>query len=159
MDEIRDKMEIFKAEIKLPDFQPPRGINEFIQSISDYNQLQAKGPIELFESAVLLEHYSTFLVLQENRLKAYINMCENNLRNIVGQNLANSFGFTFQEKDLYIRTHEDNAKELERKKNETQVKLDYIQFMGQKLHQLSDIVKSLGYQKSRINRNDSNRSY
>lgn len=150
--EIKQNIELFKAEAFFPDFKPSVDVQKFLQDIGDMKHLNRLTGGELLEYAVLLSHYSLSLTIQENRIKSHITWCETNLKQIVGRLLDQSFGFTFQEKDCYIRANEPRAVQLEEIKLQDQIKLDTIIFVSQKVHFLSEMVKSLALEKNKANR-------
>lgn len=150
--ETKEDLELFKAEAFLPELKPSQEVQEFLQNLANTKYLRDLESLDLQEKAVQLAHYAAYLTSQENRLRSYINYCEANLRVIVGQKMSEAWGFTFPEKDLYIRTHDENAMELQAKKDTYQVKLDYIQFMANKLSQINDTIKGLCFEKHRASK-------
>ena len=149
---IDENLEIFKSDLYFPEFAQSQDIKNFLESLSDLSFLKTQSPTELFENYVRLCNYSAFLLSRENRLLTYINAYEHNIRSLVGKNLQESWGFTFEEKNHYIRANEPNCVELQNKKFELQVQYDYIRGIAQKIEKLADAIKNLGYEKNRINR-------
>ena len=151
-DEFAERIETFKAEIFFPDFTPPDNIKDIIQNISKADVLKTLGPSDLNEYAVLLSSYSLFLTQEENRLNAYINWCESNIKFIVGKEVENAFGSFYQERDLWVRAHDANAINLGTAKLSAEVKLNSIKFIAQKVQYLSERLEGLSYAKSRAGR-------
>lgn len=151
-EETREELEKFKAEVFWPDLRPSLEIQAFVQNLSSTQFLRDLSVMDLQERCIQLAHYGLFLTTQENRLKSYISYCENNIKVIVGRLMQEAYGFSFQEKDLYIRTHDDNAQTLQNNKDHAQVKLEYIMFLSQKISVLIDTIKGLCFEKNRVNR-------
>ncbi len=150
--ETKEDLELFKAEIFLPELKPSAEIQKFLENVPNSQYLRDLASMDLQEKQVQLAHYAAFLTSQENRMRSFINYCENNIKVIVGRMMQEAWGFTFAEKDLYVRTHDANAQELQAKKDKAQVKLDYINFMGQKIQNIADTLKGLCFEKNRVSR-------
>jgi hypothetical protein len=140
-DEFAEKLESFKAEIFFPNLTPPDNINQIIQKVSSANLIKTLSITDIAENMVLLSSYSLFLTKEENRLNAYINWCESNIKFIVGQQMNQISGY-FQEKDLFIRSNDTNAIKLGELKLIAEVKLNSIKFIAQKISYLSDKLES-----------------
>lgn len=144
--EIRERLEIFKAEIRFPSIKPPDKISDILNKLIDISTLKVLTAEQLSEHMVLLAGYNLYLCEQENRLIATINWCESNIKYIIGKNVDQIEGF-FTEKELKIRANEQNAQELEKIKLEMQVKLDSIKNLGFKIDFVTNNLKNLYYER------------
>jgi hypothetical protein len=149
---IDENLEIFKSDLYLPEFAQSQDVKNFLESLSDLSFLKTQSSTELFENYVRLCSYSAFLLTKENRILAYINAYEHNIRSIVGKNLKESWGFTFEEKNHYIRANEPHCVELQNKKYQLQIQYDYLRGISQKIEKIADSIKNLGFEKNRINK-------
>jgi len=139
--EIAERLESFKAEVYYPTIQPNENVVSLINSLAKRDFIKALTPIDASEYLLQLSQYAFFLNIQENRCLSYVNWCENNIKKIVGKKLSDARGFSFQEKDLEIRAGDETASYLEEQKTITQVKLDTIKFLSQKMSFILDALK------------------
>ena len=129
-------LDSFKSDLKFPMVDPVNDMTEILTKINNRAFLKTLSPVETMEYAVLISNYSFYLTSQENRLIAFIGWAESNLKIIVGKNLRETEGY-FNEKDLYIRSHEENAIKLCDMKLVAETKLNTIKWQSQKLQLLS----------------------
>lgn len=146
------EIEKFKSEIRLPNFQPPKDIQEVIQVCSDRQAINNMSPIHLQEMAVVLSSYALYLTYQENRILSYTNWCEANIKGIVGRELQNSSAYSFNEKDLSIRSNNEYCVELNGVKLENETKLLLIKNLSYKIMALSERIENLAKEKKFLNR-------
>ncbi len=155
-DEYTERLESMKAEIFFPNFRPPENIETIINELSNQAALRKLAPQDLSEYAIMLASYATYLSSQENRLTAFINWCEGNIKFVIGKRLDDVpewLGNYYPTLDTYIRSHEENAISLENRKSVAQVKLDSIKFIAQRLQYLSETIKTLIFEKGKLGRN------
>lgn len=145
-DELSARLESMKAEMYWPEFNPPKNITDLLNTVSSLEYLRRLGSTDLAEYSVMLGAYALFLNTQENRLTAYINWCESNLRFLVGQKAHDVEGY-FTEKDLYIRANDPDCKKLENIKLECQVKFDAIKDIHKRLEFFIGTLKNLYFER------------
>lgn len=138
----------YKTEIGFPLIDPINNMTEVLTKLNDKGFLRSLSPSEVLEYSLLLGNYSLYLTIQENRMTAFINWCENNLKIVVGKNLNEVSGY-FNEKDCYIRANEKSAIELTDLKTVAQVKLDSIKWISPKIQYMSDVLSRLSNEKSK----------
>lgn len=138
----------FKTDIGLPLVDPINEMTEILTKFNDRPYIKSLSPVELMEYSLLLGNYSLYLTMQENRLIAFINWCESNIKIIVGKNLNEVSGY-FNEKDSYIRANEKTALELSDMKLVAQAKIDSIKWISTKIQHISDILDRLSHEKSK----------
>jgi hypothetical protein len=148
------EIELFKAEIHFPQIKPISNIQEIFNKVSDLTFIKSLSSYELMEYNLQLNYYALYLLTQENRLKSYINWCESNIKYLVGKNLDQVTGYGFSEKETKIRSVEENAVALDIEILKSKAKLDTIYFMSQKIQSLSDCLKNLSFEKSKMYRTD-----
>lgn len=152
MEDMGDRIQSFKTDIRFPLIDPPDNITEIITKVSNGTTLKALSGIELQEYAIILSSYALYLSMQENQIEAKFNWAENNIKFIVGKNLQEVEGYGFNEKDSYIRANEPTAVTLHDKKLEFQAKKESIKFIAMKIHNLADHLRSLGLEKTKERR-------
>jgi hypothetical protein len=148
-DEFAERIESFKAELFWPDLTPPVEIEKILSICNSADSLKNLGAEDIAIYATVISSYAMYLTKEENRLQSYWNWCESNIKFIVGQKVEEAFGSFFQERDWYIRSHEQSAMKLGEVQLSAKVKLDSIRFIGQKLGHLSERLENLSYAKSR----------
>lgn len=151
--EMKEKLELFKAETFLPQLSPNKDIPEIIQKLLILANIKNLDPVTIAEYSVILETYSLYLIMEENRCNSYLNWCESNLKHIVGKKCQEVPPAYFSEKDIYIRANDDNAVFLEEQKLIAQTKLDTIKGVSSKLKFIGDNLRGLAYAKKQMFRN------
>lgn len=139
--EMAERIERFKADSYFPNITPSDDIVSVINSLGKRDFIKNISPIDASQYLLQLSQYALFLNTQENRCNSYLNWCENNIKQIVGRHLLDAKGFTFQEKDLEIRSNDEMALFLEEQKLLAQTKLDTVKFLSQKISFILDALK------------------
>lgn len=146
-EEAATAVELFKASVSLPKFSAPKGIDDIIATISNGN-FTAKDPVQISEYAVKLEMYALYLTYETNKLEARLKWYESNIKHIVGKELKNSMGFTFQEKDADIRSNVELAALYEEEKLLVQHQLENFKKIAFKISSLVQVLESFAKNKS-----------
>lgn len=147
--EMAMELEVLKSELALPKNTSLEDIEKALDEVSNLKIIQTLSPTSLSEYAVLFGCYSIDLTMYENRIKSFVKWCEGNIQYIIGRNLANTPYSFFSEKASYIRSNEEHAIALDKARNASEAKLEYIKFLSQKMAFLSDRVQSLAEIKNR----------
>ena len=152
MNEMSEKIEVFKAECSFPNLEAPNKIQEIIESLSSHKFINQLTPETISEYSVLISNYALYLQQQRNRIQAAINLFEHNIKLIVGQELKNSDEYSFQAKDIYIRANHSVARKIQDKKIVCEIKLEFLRDVDSKLKVITDGLRNLYFQK--IKRHD-----
>jgi len=148
--EMGSHIELMKSEMGFPEVRAPENINTLVNNLSNLEYLTKLSPLMISEYSVLLSTYSMYLAAQENKLNAYHDWCEANIKHLVGQLLEEAPGYGFQEKDLSIRSNHPTAAELCEKQLIAKTKLLVIKGISLKLEFICGTLKNLYYEKARI---------
>lgn len=145
-----EELEKFRSEIKYPNIQAPAEISRVIEETSNLAVLRKLDPASIYEYSTIISAYALYLSQEANRIEAKMKWLEANIKHIVGKNLTevpSNITF-FTEKDLYIRSNEKMAAELELKKLAQQTKYESIKFISQKMQFLSETLQGLARERS-----------
>lgn len=148
-DELKSKLDEFKANIKFPELSPPEEIQELL--LLSREDFKKRGIDTLAIDSIRLSQYCLFLQIQKNKLKTGIDWCDLNLNSILGRDLPNAKGYGFQEKSLVIFKNDNTAKELIMLKNEWESKLTSIQDIDKKIEFMINSIKNLYFVKRETN--------
>ena len=140
-----------KDEISYTAFAVPEDIKAVIENVSDPAILKCLTSQELSQYMVELSVYALSLKNSENRFKSYMNWCDANIRYIVGCKLPDVTAYSFQEKDLIIRSSDPTAREFEVKRLSAQVKLDSIREIPDKIEVLINTLRNFYFERRNQN--------
>ncbi len=149
--EIVSEIELMKTEFNFPNISSPKDINDIIHSINNDNLLNISVEDLLVYSTKLIS-YSLYLVHETNRIKAKIDWLESNIKHIVGKELANSRGFTFEEKNTDIRSNHELADKLEEQKLVESAKYEVMKNLPFKIQALADQLNMIIRERNNFNK-------
>lgn len=143
---IAEGIEIKRSEFQFPKISPPVNI-QIIMNHVQQGQITTFDSVTLYGFAVELAQYALYLAIEINRLQAKAKCLESNLKHIVGKNLENAVGFTFQEKDHSIRANDNLAASYEEAKLSLSAQIDTFNFVDRKVSFVAELIRDLARNK------------
>lgn len=140
---IKEDIEMLKAELHLPKFQAPDKVEEIFDLCNSYEKLTHTDPVQLLTFATLLSSYGLFLTSETNLLSARHDHWERIIQKRVGVLAKNADGFSFKEKELFIRTNDPEAIAADEKKSNIKTLLTTISFLSLKINNLVESLTNL----------------
>jgi hypothetical protein len=149
--DIATEIETTRASFNFPNLSSPNDINKIIGIITKEDL--TKVPVEeLLDYSTKIVVYSLYLTHETNRIKAKADWIESQIRHIVGKELANSRGFTFEEKNIDIRANHDHASEFEQEKVLELTKYEVFKNIAYKMQNLAEQLNMVIRERNNFNR-------
>lgn len=136
-----------RSEMRYPSITAGSDIQDIITKVSALSTMATLDPVAINEYCVRLAAYSWYVTQECNKLQAKVNICESNIKSIVGKKIRDVDGW-FNEKDLFIRQNDEECQKLENLKALTGVKLDTFKYISQKIDVLMQALTNLARAKS-----------
>lgn len=150
--EVKQSLEIYKAEIKLPSFAPQMDIDAMIHILSS-GDLGKLDSVTLADYALKLTCYAAYLTSEINRHRTAIKWAESNLRNLFGYYSRSLTDFSYQEKFAYFVANNEDAAKFEKIRMTAETKLNMIEAIDQKIHFIAQMVQNLARERGWAKRN------
>lgn len=149
MIEVQEELDNFERGIGLSAPFPANEI-EVNKLLSMDHSLMSKFTAEQCgEAALTLTQFSIHLQRAVNKLHADIRMYESSIKRIIAGKLNNTKGISFEERKMIATSNDDVASNLEKKLINTQLKLDRLSFLSQKIESFGKEFSNLYHRKSK----------
>lgn len=147
--EMQTNVVAHRAAAAYPGLQAPKDVDNLLNSLRDLVFLRSLDSDSIAEYLVILNSYLNFLLDQEFDLKWKIVYCKTNLDFIIGRELKNSAGFTFEEKTLDIMANHTVANRFAKEKAKLEILVLSTKALSDNLRNLIDAVRQMGWARKR----------
>lgn len=149
---MKEDMEIYKATIKLPTFEPQMDINGMIAILSGGDIGKLDGTT-LSEYAVRLSCYATYLTTEINRQRTTVKWAEANIRNLLAQHSRNMTEYSYAEKMAYFVANNEDGAKFEAIRLKADVKLSMLEALDEKMRFIATSTQNLARERSWARKN------
>jgi hypothetical protein len=149
---VKQYLEVYKAEIKLPSFEPQTDIDAMLHILSsgDIGKLDS---VTLAAYCVKLSCYAAYLTTELNRHETAIKWAESNIRILLGQHVRNLTDYTYQEKMTFFIANNEDAAKFERIRVLAESKLNTLRNVDQRIQFITQMVQNLAKERGWAKRN------